>query len=219
MVYILSIDQGTSSTRCLLFNEDINIISSYQLEHQQIYRQSGWVEHDPIEIWNNVQICINRSVESVLNAGLEHKIMSIGQSSRGFLSVYTIYIHRCLSIGITNQRETCLFWHKSTGQPYAPAIVWNDTRTANVDCDCILLPIIIFITRLLCCDRFVISWLRNTRIAEASSSINGLQVSHEASTFVNILMLTFRLFRPSNLNLLLVEQDLIFLSNDPWFDA
>eukprot|EP01035_Chromulina_nebulosa_P021954 gene21954-28424_t len=115
--YILTIDQGTSSTRCILFNKQNHILSSYQLEHQQIYPQSGWVEHDPMEILSNVFTCINEVCKYFdshdNNYNLDHYIGAIG---------------------ITNQRETTIVWNKETGLPYYNAIVWNDTRTSGI-CD------------------------------------------------------------------------------------
>ena len=111
--YIASIDQGTTSTRCLLFDKSAQIISTAQKEHQQIYPQAGWVEHDATEIWENTQYVIKEALKS---AHLSAKNIA--------------------GIGITNQRETSVLWNKSTGQPYYNAIVWQDTRTQSV-CDAI----------------------------------------------------------------------------------
>ena len=105
--YILSIDQGTSSSRCLLFDEAVNIVAVHQVEHQQIYPQNGWVEHDPLEIWNNIKICMRKVCDG-------------------------IQVDQIRAVGITNQRETSLLWNKKTGKPYHNAIVWNDTRTNDI---------------------------------------------------------------------------------------
>jgi glycerol kinase len=109
--HIAAIDQGTTSTRCMLFNCHGQVISAAQKEHSQIYPQPGWVEHDPVEIWECTQDVIRRSlVKSDINP------------------------KDILAIGITNQRETTLIWDKKTGQPYGNAIVWQDTRTKQI-CD------------------------------------------------------------------------------------
>lgn len=104
--FILSIDQGTTSTRCILFDHHGQIISSSQKEHQQYYPKPGWVEHDAIEIWEN-------TVELIYSA------LAKANASGGDLA----------AIGITNQRETTLIWDKSTGKPLGHAVVWQDTRT------------------------------------------------------------------------------------------
>jgi len=109
--YIAAIDQGTTSTRCILFDQRGNITCQAQKEHQQIYPQSGWVEHDPIEIW----LCTKEVIQEVINKG---KIKA-GEIS---------------AIGVTNQRETTIVWDKHTGKPYHNAIVWQDTRTKDI-CD------------------------------------------------------------------------------------
>jgi glycerol kinase len=107
--YIASIDQGTTSTRCLIFDHDGIIVSSSQKEHSQIFPFAGWVEHNPNEILAN-------SVE-VLNNAVELKKIDYRQIK---------------SIGITNQRETTILWNKLTGKPYGNAIVWQDTRTDRI---------------------------------------------------------------------------------------
>lgn len=107
-MYIGSIDQGTTSTRFILFNKAGDIISIGQKEHQQIYPQAGWVEHDPEEIWKNTQEVIG---------------LALGKAN---LSVASIQ-----AVGITNQRETTVVWNKETGKPYYNAIVWQDTRVGN----------------------------------------------------------------------------------------
>jgi glycerol kinase len=107
--YIASIDQGTTSTRCIIFDHTGLIQGVSQKEHEQIYPQPGWVEHDPLEIWQRTQ--------DVIRAAMK------GFSPTEFAAV-----------GITNQRETTLVWDKNTGKPYSNAIVWQDTRTKSI-CD------------------------------------------------------------------------------------
>ena len=104
--FVAAIDQGTTSTRCMIFNHRGEPVSSHQLEHQQIYPQPGWVEHDPLEIWQRTQ--------SVIHGALE-KLSARAQE--------------IAAVGITNQRETTVVWNRKTGKPYANAIVWQDTRT------------------------------------------------------------------------------------------
>ena len=105
---IAAIDQGTTSTRCILFNRAGEVVSVAQKEHRQIYPQPGWVEHDPLEIWQRAQEVIREAVR--------------GRSSA------------VKAVGITNQRETTVVWNRRTGQPYHNAIVWQDTRTKEI-CD------------------------------------------------------------------------------------
>ncbi|MEO9014467.1 MAG: glycerol kinase GlpK [Terrimesophilobacter sp.] len=107
--YVLAIDQGTTSSRAIVFDHSGSIVSTGQLEHEQIFPKAGWVEHDPMEIWNNV-----REV--------------IGQA----LSKANITRHDVAAIGITNQRETAVVWDKTTGKPVYNAIVWQDTRTQEI---------------------------------------------------------------------------------------
>ena len=104
--YIGAIDQGTTSTRFIVFDRAGDTIAMAQNEHRQIYPMPGWVEHDPIEIWRNTQAVI---AEALRGAGL----------TRGDLA----------AVGITNQRETTLLWDRTTGQPIHNALVWQDTRT------------------------------------------------------------------------------------------
>lgn len=107
--YVLSIDQGTTSTRAMIFDHAGSVISSGQLEHDQIFPKPGWVEHDPKQIWDNT-----REV--------------IGQA----LSKANITRHNIQAVGITNQRETAVVWDKNTGIPVYNAIVWQDTRTQAI---------------------------------------------------------------------------------------
>ncbi|MGE0635133.1 MAG: glycerol kinase GlpK [Bacteroidia bacterium] len=109
--YILALDQGTTSSRAILFDKDCNIKNVAQKEFRQIFPQSGWVEHDPMEIW---QTQMETAREVIKSAG--------------------IYINEIAAIGITNQRETTVVWDKKTGKPVYNAIVWQDRRTASI-CD------------------------------------------------------------------------------------
>jgi len=109
--YILSLDQGTTSSRAIIFDKEGQIVALAQKEFNQYYPQSGWVEHDAQEIWSS-QLAV--ATEAVAKAGL--KASSIA------------------AIGITNQRETTIVWDRSTGRPVYPAIVWQDRRTAKY-CD------------------------------------------------------------------------------------
>lgn len=104
--YIAAIDQGTTSTRCMIFNHRGEPVGVHQLEHEQIYPQPGWVEHDALEIWRNTEIIIR---EAMRKAGSQAADIA--------------------AVGITNQRETTLVWDPTTGQPFYNAIVWQDTRT------------------------------------------------------------------------------------------
>jgi glycerol kinase len=104
--YVAAIDQGTTSSRCIVFDERGTIVCSDQKEHRQIFPKPGWVEHDATEIWTNVQ-------QVVLGA------LSKGRIKAGDIA----------AIGVTNQRETTVLWDRRTGVPIANAIVWQDTRT------------------------------------------------------------------------------------------
>jgi len=105
--YIGAIDQGTTSTRFIVFDRAGRIVSSAQEEHEQIYRQPGWVEHDPEEIWRRTQAVITKAMQA---------------SRLGPIDL--------AAIGITNQRETTVVWNKKTAKPVYNAIVWQDTRVA-----------------------------------------------------------------------------------------
>uniref|UniRef100_UPI001C1F9489 glycerol kinase GlpK n=1 Tax=Cnuella takakiae TaxID=1302690 RepID=UPI001C1F9489 len=109
--YILSLDQGTTSSRALVFDRAGKIISVAQREFTQYYPQPGWVEHDAMEIWST-QAAV--AAEAILQASL--------------------HPHDIAAIGITNQRETTIVWDRTSGQPICPAIVWQDRRTATF-CD------------------------------------------------------------------------------------
>src|SRR5215467_6843856 len=105
--YIGAIDQGTTSTRFIIFDRDGRIVSVAQKEHEQIYPQPGWVEHDAQEIWRNTQDVIQQAMQAA------------------FLRPVDL-----AAIGITNQRETTVIWNRRTGNPVYNAIVWQDTRVA-----------------------------------------------------------------------------------------
>ena len=109
--YILAMDQGTTSSRAIIFDKKGQIVSIAQKEFTQIFPQSGWVEHDPNEIWSTQ---IGVAAEAITKAGLT--------------------IQQIAAIGITNQRETTVIWDRNTGQPIYNAIVWQDRRTADF-CD------------------------------------------------------------------------------------
>ena len=106
--YIGAIDQGTTSTRFIVFDRSGHLVSTAQKEHQQIYPHPGWVEHDPEEIWLNTREVI---AEAMLKANLQPQDLA--------------------AVGITNQRETTIVWNRKTGEPLTNALVWQDTRVAN----------------------------------------------------------------------------------------
>lgn len=106
--YILALDQGTTSSRAIVFDRNGNMLSIAQKEFQQFFPQPGWVEHDPDEIWSSQ---IGVANEALARIGLRASDVA--------------------AIGITNQRETTLVWHRKTGQPIHAAIVWQDRRTAD----------------------------------------------------------------------------------------
>jgi glycerol kinase len=107
--YVGAIDQGTTSSRFMIFDHSGNEVGKYQLEHEQILPQAGWVEHNPVEIWERVAAV----VQSALNgAGLVAADLA--------------------ALGITNQRETTVVWNPKTGLPYYNAVVWQDTRTDRI---------------------------------------------------------------------------------------
>ena len=107
MAYVLALDQGTTSSRAILFDEAGSIAAVAQHEFQQFYPQAGWVEHDPMEILSSQMTC---AVEALTKAGARPRDVA--------------------AIGITNQRETVIVWDRATGKPIHPAIVWQDRRTA-----------------------------------------------------------------------------------------
>src|SRR5688500_16839428 len=111
--YVLALDQGTTSSRSIVFGRAGEVIAIAQKEFQQIFPQPGWVEHDPNEIWAT-QLAV--ATEALARARLQAGDIA--------------------AIGITNQRETTLIWDRQTGQPIYNAIVWQDRRTATM-CDAI----------------------------------------------------------------------------------
>ena len=102
--FVLAVDQGTTSSRAMLFNHHGDAVRMSQREHAQLFPQPGWVEHDPVEIWRNVQAVIADVLADIDSSDVA-------------------------AVGITNQRETTVVWNRHTGQPVYPAIVWQDTRT------------------------------------------------------------------------------------------
>ena len=107
--YVIAIDQGTTSSRAIIFDHAAEIVSRGQLEHEQIFPRAGWVEHDAAQIWNNVREAVGIAL------------------TRANLTAADI-----AAVGITNQRETTLVWNRHTGEPVANAIVWQDTRTQRL---------------------------------------------------------------------------------------
>ncbi|MFK4274250.1 FGGY family carbohydrate kinase, partial [Streptomyces milbemycinicus] len=107
--YVISIDQGTLSTRCILFDQQGRLVSVAQREHEQYYAKPGWAEHDPTEIWSHLR-------RTVVPRALEGA--GVGPD-------------RITAIGIANQRETTVVWDRRTGVPVCHAITWQDTRTSG----------------------------------------------------------------------------------------
>ena len=107
--YVLAIDQGTTSSRAIIFDHGGHIVAVGQKEHEQIFPRAGWVEHDAVEIWDNVREVV---AQALAKAQLNKKDLS--------------------AVGITNQRETTLVWDRNTGEPVYNAIVWQDTRTQKI---------------------------------------------------------------------------------------
>jgi glycerol kinase len=107
--YVAAIDQGTTSTRCMVFDHDGKVVSVGQKEHEQIFPRAGWVEHDANEIWSNTREVVGQALAK-------------GNVAKADL----------VAVGITNQRETAVVWDRTTGQPVYNAIVWQDTRTQRI---------------------------------------------------------------------------------------
>jgi glycerol kinase len=120
--YIATIDQGTTSTRFILFNRSGEVVAVDQKEHQQIYPKPGWVEHDALEIWKNTQEVIQGALKKVSSNPTR------GQGQLSHKETMSV-VSEIAAIGITNQRETTVVWDKKTGKPIYNAIVWQDTRT------------------------------------------------------------------------------------------
>ena len=106
--YVGSIDQGTTGTRFIVFDHDGNVVSQAYEKHEQIYPEPGWVEHDPMEIWENTKLVINEALDS---EGIDASQLE--------------------ALGVTNQRETTIIWDKETGKPVHNALVWQDRRTTD----------------------------------------------------------------------------------------
>jgi glycerol kinase len=106
--YLLAIDQGTTSSRAIVFNREGQSVGQHQIDLTQYFPEDGWVEHDPEEMWNNTLLCCREAIQ------------------RASLSAKDI-----VAIGISNQRETTIIWDKKTGQPIYRAIVWQDRRTSD----------------------------------------------------------------------------------------
>ncbi|GAB3594438.1 glycerol kinase GlpK [Angustibacter peucedani] len=105
-MHVAAIDQGTTSTRCLVVDHDGRVVAGHQLEHRQLFPRAGWVEHDAAEIWTNTrEVCAGALAKADLKPA------------------------DIAAVGITNQRETTVLWDRTTGEPVAPAVVWQDTRT------------------------------------------------------------------------------------------
>jgi glycerol kinase len=107
--FVGAVDQGTTSTRFMIFDHGGNVVGRHQLEHEQILPQAGWVEHNPIEIWE-------RTV-AVIRTAMQKQSLTASDLA---------------ALGITNQRETAVVWNRRTGRPYYNAIVWQDTRTDRI---------------------------------------------------------------------------------------
>ncbi len=107
--FVAALDQGTTSTRFMIFDHSGNVVAIHQKEHEQIYPQPGWVEHNPLEIWARTQEVI-----------------------AGALAKGNVDLKDIAAVGVTNQRETTVVWDRATGQPVYNAIVWQDTRTADI---------------------------------------------------------------------------------------
>ena len=107
--YVAAIDQGTTSTRCMIFSHAGEVVSVDQKEHEQIFPQAGWVEHDPEEVWRNTR-----------------------EVAHGALAKADLNASDVVAVGITNQRETAVVWDRNTGKPVYNAIVWQDTRTDKI---------------------------------------------------------------------------------------
>ena len=107
--YAVAIDQGTTSSRAMVFDHSGRVVSVSQKEHEQIYPKPGWVEHNAKEIWANCQEVLAQALEQA-------------DASKNDIA----------GLGITNQRETALVWDKTTGEPVYNAVVWQDTRTDKI---------------------------------------------------------------------------------------
>ena len=107
--YIMALDQGTTSSRAILFDKEGNIVATSQKEFTQFYPHAGWVEHNPVEIWETVYECLKMVIT---DKSIDPK--------------------EIVSIGITNQRETTIIWDKITGKPLCNAIVWQSRQSQDI---------------------------------------------------------------------------------------
>jgi len=107
--FVGAVDQGTTSTRFLVFDHDGTVVAGHQLEHRQILPRAGWVEHDPVEIWERTS--------TVVQSALRGARLSASDLA---------------AVGLANQRETTVVWDRTTGRPYCNALVWQDTRTDRI---------------------------------------------------------------------------------------
>src|SRR4051794_9860001 len=107
--FVGAVDQGTTSTRFMIFDHGGNEVGRHQLEHEQILPQAGWVEHNPLEIWERTSAVIGTALNSTNLSSAD-----------------------LAALGITNQRETTVVWNRRTGRPYYNAIVWQDPRTDRI---------------------------------------------------------------------------------------
>src|SRR6187397_2688538 len=107
--FVAAVDQGTPSTRCMIFNRDGRVVAVDQKEHEQIFPRAGWVEHNAKEIWDNTR-----------------------EVTGGALARADLQASDLAAVGITNQRETALVWDRNTGEPVYNALVWQDTRQQDI---------------------------------------------------------------------------------------
>src|SRR4029450_11811183 len=107
--YVGAVDQGTTSTRFMIFDHGGNVVGMHQLQHEQLLPQAGWLDHTPVEIWDRTS--------SVITTALQAQNLTASDLA---------------ALGITNQRETAVVWNRRTGRPYYNAIVWQDTRTDRI---------------------------------------------------------------------------------------
>ena len=105
---VVALDSGTTSTRAMVFDRDGRTVATEQIGHEQFFPQPGWVEHDPVELWNNARTVLNVVIERL-----------------------GVMPSAVVGLGITNQRETAVVWNRVTGQPLGRAVVWQDTRTQS----------------------------------------------------------------------------------------
>lgn len=110
--FVGSIDQGTTSTRFIIFSSQAEPVASHQIEFENLYPESGWHEHDPMELLSSCEECIEKAIEQFISKGYS--------------------VSQIKAVGITNQRETAVCWDKETGKPLYNAVVWPDTRTKDV---------------------------------------------------------------------------------------